>query len=161
MAFDSGFCNAVVNELQKGVVGAKAEKVYMPEKDSVVISLYISGRNKKDTNLILSCSPSSPRISVGADERENPSTPTGFCMLLRKHIASSKVVSAEQYGFDFYTDNEDDIIYSDEVDIVDICTPNIYHYETAKKAILAKKNVYCEKPLAVNYEQAKELLYAC
>ena len=100
MAFDSGFCNAVVNELQKKVVGAKAEKVYMPEKDSVVISLYISGRNKKDTNLILSCSPSSPRISVGTDERENPSTPTGFCMLLRKHIASSKIVSAEQYGFD-------------------------------------------------------------
>ena len=67
--------------------------------------------------------------------------------------------AAEQYGFDFYTDNEDDIIYSDEVDVVDICTPNIYHYETAKKAILAKKNVYCEKPLAVNYEQAKELAF--
>ena len=100
MAFDSGFCSGVVRELQRDVIGAKAEKVYMPEKDSVVVSLYISGRNKKDTNLILSCSPSSPRISLGADERENPSTPTGFCMLLRKHIASSKVVSAEQFGFD-------------------------------------------------------------
>ncbi len=67
--------------------------------------------------------------------------------------------ACERYGFEFYTDNEDDIIYSDKIDTVDICTPNIYHYETAKKAILAGKNVYCEKPLAVNYAQARELAY--
>lgn len=56
-----------------------------------------------------------------------------------------------------YTDNEDDIIYNTEIDTIDICTPNIYHYESAKKSILAGKNVYCEKPLAVTYKQAKEL----
>lgn len=100
MAFDSGFFSAVANEIRQTALGAKAEKVYMPEKDSVVISLYISGRNKKETNLIISCSPSSPRVSIGADERENPSTPTGFCMLLRKYIASSKLVDATLVGFD-------------------------------------------------------------
>lgn len=62
-----------------------------------------------------------------------------------------------RYGFPCYSDTEDDIINDDRVDIVDICTPNIYHYETAKKAILAGKHVYCEKPLAINYAQAKEL----
>lgn len=65
--------------------------------------------------------------------------------------------ASEQYGIDSYTTNEDDIIYSDEIDAIDVCTPNIYHYETVKKAILAGKHVYCEKPLAVTYEQAKEL----
>ena len=73
-----------------------------------------------------------------------------------KNIENAKR-ACERYGFDFYTDDEDDIIYSDKIDTVDICTPNIYHYETAKKAILAGKNVYCEKPLAVNYAQAREL----
>ena len=52
---------------------------------------------------------------------------------------------------------EDEIINDPSIDIVDICTPNIYHYETVKKALNAGKHVYCEKPLAVTYEEAKEL----
>ncbi len=73
-----------------------------------------------------------------------------------KNVENARLAS-KRFGLGFYTDNEDDIIYNDEIDTVDICTPNIYHYDTAKKAILAGKNVYCEKPLAVNYSQAKEL----
>lgn len=65
--------------------------------------------------------------------------------------------ACEQYGIHSYTNNEDDIIYDSTIDAIDICTPNIYHYETAKKAILAGKHVYCEKPLAISYEQAIEL----
>lgn len=73
-----------------------------------------------------------------------------------KNIENAKR-ACEEYSLGFYTSNEDDIIYNSEIDAVDICTPNIYHYETAKKAILAGKHVYCEKPLAVTYAQAKEL----
>lgn len=77
------------------------------------------------------------------------------------YVCTSKIQTAkfasEQYGIPNYTDNENDVIYNDEIDVVDICTPNIYHYETAKKAILAGKHVYCEKPLAVTYGQAREL----
>ncbi len=53
--------------------------------------------------------------------------------------------------------DENELIYDNDIDIIDICTPNIYHYETLKKAITAGKHVYCEKPLCVNYEQAKEI----
>ena len=66
--------------------------------------------------------------------------------------------AAERYGIPCYTDNEDDIIYDPQIDAVDVCTPNIYHYSTVKKALLAGKHVYCEKPLAVTYEQAREEL---
>ena len=65
--------------------------------------------------------------------------------------------TAEKYGIPKYTDNEDDVINDPAIDAIDICTPNIYHYETAKKAILKGKHIYCEKPLAVTYAQAKEL----
>ncbi len=53
--------------------------------------------------------------------------------------------------------NEDELINNPEIDIIDICTPNIYHYETLKKAIKAGKHIYCEKPLSITYEQANEI----
>ena len=73
-----------------------------------------------------------------------------------RNIEKAKDFS-EKYNIATYTTNEDDLIQNKDIDVIDICTPNIYHYETAKKAILAKKSVYCEKPLAVTYEQALEL----
>ena len=66
-------------------------------------------------------------------------------------------LACEKYGFDSYTDNEDDIINDPNIDAIDVCTPNIYHYTTVKKAILAGKHVYCEKPLSVTYDEAREL----
>lgn len=53
--------------------------------------------------------------------------------------------------------SEDAIINDPEIDVIDICTPNIYHYETLKKAITAGKHIYCEKPLCINSEQADEV----
>ncbi len=53
--------------------------------------------------------------------------------------------------------NEDELITDPQIDIIDICTPNIYHYETLKKAIAAGKHIYCEKPLCISYEQATEI----
>ena len=52
---------------------------------------------------------------------------------------------------------EDEMIADPSIDIIDICTPNIYHYETLKKAIAAGKHIYCEKPLCINYAQAAEI----
>ena len=65
--------------------------------------------------------------------------------------------AAEQFGFDFAAKSEDELIYNDDIDIIDICTPNISHYETLIKAINAGKHIYCEKPLCVSAEQAREV----
>lgn len=65
--------------------------------------------------------------------------------------------AAEFLGITDYTDNEDDIINDPSIDVVDICTPNVYHYSTIKKALEAGKHIYCEKPLCITYEQAKEV----
>ena len=53
--------------------------------------------------------------------------------------------------------NEDELINDPGIDIIDICTPNIYHYETLKKALAAGKHILCEKPLCVTPEQAAEI----
>lgn len=65
--------------------------------------------------------------------------------------------AAETYGFQQWTTNWQDIVTSDEVDIVDILTPNAFHYDVAKAALLNGKNVYCEKPLSLTAEQSQEL----
>jgi len=44
-----------------------------------------------------------------------------------------------------------------DVDLIDICLPDLLHYEVAKAALLAGKHVTCEKPLADTAEQAREL----
>ncbi len=45
-----------------------------------------------------------------------------------------------------------------EIDLIDICTPNHLHYDQVKKALEYNKAVYCEKPLALNFEEAKSLV---
>ncbi|MBQ8345413.1 MAG: Gfo/Idh/MocA family oxidoreductase [Clostridia bacterium] len=64
---------------------------------------------------------------------------------------------AKEYGMDIATDCEDVLINDPTIDIIDVCTPNLYHYETLQKAIRAGKHIYCEKPLCVTYAQAKEI----
>ena len=63
----------------------------------------------------------------------------------------------ERYGFSVAADNEDLLINDPDIDVIDICTPNIFHYETLKKAIAAKKHIYCEKPLCVTSAEADEI----
>ncbi len=63
---------------------------------------------------------------------------------------------AEKYGIQAST--LDDILMDDSIDIVLNLTPPSAHYGILKKALLAGKNVYTEKALTGNYEQAKELL---
>ena len=64
---------------------------------------------------------------------------------------------ARKFGMKIATTNEDDLINSPEIDVIDVCTPNVYHYETLKKAIAAGKSVLCEKPLCISAEQAEEV----
>ncbi|HLO55331.1 MAG TPA: Gfo/Idh/MocA family oxidoreductase [Saprospiraceae bacterium] len=45
-----------------------------------------------------------------------------------------------------------------DVDCIDVVSPTVFHYEIAKKAIIAGKHVFIEKPLTETLEQAEELV---
>jgi predicted dehydrogenase len=72
-------------------------------------------------------------------------------------VLSSAQSAKEMLGFENCTDNADEIYNNPEIDIVDICTPNLYHKENVIKALQAGKHIYCDKPLATSYEDAKEI----
>ena len=44
-----------------------------------------------------------------------------------------------------------------EIDTIYVAVPNILHYTVAKKALEAGKNVICEKPFTLKYDEAVEL----
>lgn len=60
---------------------------------------------------------------------------------------------------DVYEDYRD-VLARDDVDMVDICTPNLYHSEISVAALQAGKHVFCEKPDAVNPEEAIKMANA-
>ena len=76
----------------------------------------------------------------------------GVCTRNPEHARAA----AREFGFPLAVETEDELIGSSDIDVIDICTPNICHYETIKKAIAAGKHIYCEKPLCVTEEQAAE-----
>jgi len=49
------------------------------------------------------------------------------------------------------------IIERDDIDIIHISTPNIYHKEALLAAMEAGKDIYCDKPITARLEEAKEV----
>lgn len=65
---------------------------------------------------------------------------------------------AEEYdGRTVYT-SLDALLADPNVDVIYIASPNILHYEQAKRALLAGRHVICEKPFCTRADQVRELL---
>ncbi|WP_299432642.1 Gfo/Idh/MocA family oxidoreductase [uncultured Maribacter sp.] len=62
---------------------------------------------------------------------------------------------ADQFGYTYF-DNINALI--DAVDVVDIVTPTLSHYDCAKKAIEKGKHIFIEKPITNTLEEAEELI---
>lgn len=56
------------------------------------------------------------------------------------------------------TRSVDDVLNNKNIDAVVIATPASAHYEVSKKALLAGKDVFVEKPLALDLNQGRELV---
>ncbi|UVI27772.1 Gfo/Idh/MocA family protein [Paenibacillus spongiae] len=68
--------------------------------------------------------------------------------------------AAEKMGWASYETDWRRLIERDDIDMIDICTPNNAHVEIAIAAAEAGKHILCEKPLAMNVEQAGRMLDA-
>ena len=69
----------------------------------------------------------------------------------------AEVARANYPGVDF-CDNLEQVLTNDAIDAVVIASPAVTHYELAKAALLSGKDVFVEKPLALDVSAGKELV---
>ncbi len=109
MALDGAFLYVTAKEMREILIGSRVEKIAQPSKEELTVTFRLRGGSRK---VLFSANASSPRVHFTEIALENPKTPPMFCMLLRKHIGSGKLVAIRQNGldrviaFDFETVNE-------------------------------------------------------
>ena len=67
---------------------------------------------------------------------------------------------ADQWGYESIETDWKKVVSRDDIDAVDICTPNDTHAEIAMAAAAAGKMILCEKPLARTLAEAKQMVDA-
>lgn len=96
MALDGAFLYSIKNELDF-FIGGRVEKVHQPSKEEIIISI----RTKKGSyKLMLSSNAGSARVHITNIAVDNPNVPPMFCMLLRKHLGSGKLIAIRQDGLE-------------------------------------------------------------
>ena len=66
---------------------------------------------------------------------------------------------AREHGFDLVTDYKD-LVARRDLDAIAVVTPHLLHEEMAIAALAAGKQVFCEKPLALNTASVERILAA-
>jgi predicted dehydrogenase len=74
--------------------------------------------------------------------------------------AASAGRAAGEIGAERAFASADELVASDEVDVVHVCAPNHLHLHLARAALAAGKHVVCEKPVALDSAGAAELVAA-
>jgi len=64
---------------------------------------------------------------------------------------------APNWGWESIETDWHKLVNRDDIDVIDICTPNNTHYDIVMAAAKAGKIVLCEKPLAMNVAQGTEM----
>jgi predicted ribosome quality control (RQC) complex YloA/Tae2 family protein len=97
MALDGLVISNVVYELKEKLVDGRISKISQPEKDELIL---IIKNNRANYKLFLSAGASLPLIYLTEENKQNPLTAPGFCMLLRKHLNSARILDIIQPGLE-------------------------------------------------------------
>jgi predicted ribosome quality control (RQC) complex YloA/Tae2 family protein len=95
MSIDGLFASALCRELSSCIVGGRIDRVFMPDRLQVTISVRQPGSSH---TLIASAHPQWARLHLTRADLENPRTPPVFCMVLRKHLIGGRIRSVRQPG---------------------------------------------------------------
>ena len=97
MAFDGIVISNLTNELRTNLLGGRVSKIAMPNKDELLFTIK---NNSKNHLLLISASASLPLMYLTDIKKASPLIAPAFCMLLRKHIGTAKIVEINQLGLE-------------------------------------------------------------
>lgn len=96
MPFDGAFAYKIGKELSLAV-DCHIDKIYQPSRDELVFLLRKKGFVKR---LLISAKSGGARVCFTEEKFENPAVPPMFCMLVRKHFSSAKLIAVKQKGLE-------------------------------------------------------------
>ena len=96
MAFDGIVIANLAKELNELLSGGRIVKIAQPERDEIILSI----KQYQTYKLLLSADASLPLVYLTSENKPNPMTAPNFCMLLRKHFNSARILSVTQPGLE-------------------------------------------------------------
>ena len=101
MAFDGIATAALAKELSDLLTGGRINKIAQTDTSELVLTIKpMMEKGGGQVRLYLSADPSLPLCYLTEKARQAPLTAPAFCMLLRKHIQSGRIVSVTQPGLE-------------------------------------------------------------
>lgn len=97
MALDGIVIANMVRELNDTICGGKINKIAQPENDELMLTIK---NQKTQYRLLISAGASLPLIYLTQVNKPSPMTAPNYCMLLRKHIGSGKILRVYQPGLE-------------------------------------------------------------
>ncbi len=97
MAFDGIVIANLVRDMKEKLEGGKINKIAQPEKDEL---LFTVKNNRETLRLLVSASASLPLVYFTDTNKQSPLTAPNFCMLLRKHIGTGRIIEISQPGLE-------------------------------------------------------------
>ena len=96
MALDGVFLRLVKDQLSP-LIGGRVDKIHQPSREEILFTIRTRDGSYR---LLFNTGAGSARVHVTKAEIENPKTPPMFCMLMRKHLSSGKLMAIRQDGFE-------------------------------------------------------------
>lgn len=93
MALDGIVIANLVSELNDSLAGGRISKIAQPEADELLLTVKTPSGQQR---LLLSAAASLPLAYLTSENKPSPLTAPNFCMLLRKHIGSGKILRVWQ-----------------------------------------------------------------
>lgn len=93
MAFDGITIHCLAEELRRELLQMKINKIAQPEKEELLLTF----KGKDGIKRLHACANASlPFLYLTKENKPSPATAPNFCMLLRKHVGSGRIVEITQ-----------------------------------------------------------------